>query len=98
MFEIERFYVESAVKSAGILHPIANRYKVESIKLCTVDYIYNTIPHGGAVEMDHHPFGRIECDRVGELDAVEPVTEFRAQESRSSVSGINVQPNILGTT
>ena len=48
--------------------------------------------------MDHHPFGRIECDRVGELDAVEPVTEFRAQESRSSVSGINVQPDILGTT
>ena len=56
------------------------------------------LPHSGAVEMDHHPFGRIESDRVGEFDTVEPVAEFRAQESRSSVGGIDVQPEIFWST
>lgn len=48
--------------------------------------------------MDHHPFGWIESDRVGIFDTVKPVAKFRAEESRSGVSGIDVQPNILRAT
>jgi hypothetical protein len=60
-----------------------------------IDYY---LPHGGAVEMDHHPFGRVESNRVGKFNTVKPVAKFRAEESRSGVSGINVQPNILRAT
>ena len=45
--------------------------------------------------MDHHPLRRIEGHRVGVLDAVEPLAKFRAKESRSGVSRIHVQPQLL---
>ncbi len=40
---------------------------------------------------------RIEIKRVGPLDSLQVMAEFRADESRSSVSGVYVEPNIFRT-
>lgn len=47
--------------------------------------------------MDHHPLGRVESNRIGKLDAVQPVSELWAEERSSGVGSIHVQPQILRT-
>ena len=103
VFEVERFHVKSAMKSAGILHPIKIQVNLISdlnafLFFSKPEKLNLNLPHGGAVEMDHHPFGRVECNRVGKFDTVKPVTKFRTEESCSGVSGIDVKPNIFRAT
>ena len=53
------------------------------------------LPHGGAVEVNHQPLGRVESEAVGKLDAGHPSPELRADEGRAGVSSVNVKPHLL---
>lgn len=53
------------------------------------------LPHGGAVKMHHHPFGRVESYRVREVDSRQPFPELGAYESCAGVGGVHVEPKLL---
>lgn len=45
--------------------------------------------------MNHHPFGRVECEGVCEIDSGHPVAELGADECCAGVGGVHVQPQLL---
>lgn len=53
------------------------------------------LPHGRAIEVDHHPFARVESDGIRVRDAREPAAEFRTYERRARVRRIDVQPHVF---
>ena len=52
-------------------------------------------PHGRAVEVDQHPLVGIEVEGVSSFYALHQVSEFRADEGRTRVGGVHVEPNVL---
>jgi len=57
-----------------------------------------TIPHSGAVEMHHHPFGRVEGYGVHIMYAVQPMSELRADESSACICSVHVEPHVFSFT
>jgi len=39
-----------------------------------------TYPHCGAVEMNHQPLRRIECNGIGIFNSIQPMSKFRTDE------------------
>jgi len=60
-----------------------------------VFYRRSLLPHGGAIEMDHHPFARVERHGVRVRDAGEPVSELGTYERCSRVRGVHVEPHVF---
>ena len=56
---------------------------------------FRVSPHRGAVEVHHEPLWRVESETVGELNAVHPDPELRADEGGPGVGGIHVEPHLL---
>ncbi len=54
-----------------------------------------SLPHSGAIEVNHEPLGGVEGQAVGILDASHPGPELRADEGRSGVGRIHMQPHLL---
>ena len=52
-------------------------------------------PHGAAVEVDHHPFGRVESEGICFFDSCHQIPVFRAKKSRASIGAIEMQPESL---
>lgn len=53
------------------------------------------LPHGRAIEMNHHPFTRVERNRVRVRDARKPMTKFRTYERRARVRRVHVKPHVF---
>lgn len=53
------------------------------------------LPHSRAVEVYHEPFRRVECDWIGFFDTLKPYTKLGTNECASSISSVNVQPNLM---
>ena len=53
----------------------------------------DNLPHGGAVEVDHHPLGGIEGERLRVLHARHEVPELGADERRARVRRVHVHPD-----
>ena len=52
-------------------------------------------PHCRAVKVDHEPLAWVEGQAVCVLNALHPSAEFWADEGRTGVRGVNVQPHLL---
>ena len=53
------------------------------------------LPHRGAVEMDHEPFGRIESNAIRILYSSQIGLVLGANESGAGICGVNVKPHLL---
>ena len=60
--------------------------------------IIDILPHSSAVEMNHHPLGRVECERLRMLNAGNEVAIFGADEGRAGVGGVYVHPDVMFLT
>ena len=63
----------------------------------TIYILFNNIayylPHGTAIKVDHHPFGRIEGERLRILNTYHVLPEFWTDEGSPCISCIYVHPN-----
>ena len=52
-----------------------------------------SLPHGGAVEVDHHPLGGVEGERLRVLHTRHEVPELGADERSARVRRVHVHPD-----
>lgn len=98
--QLNRLYFEFAANAN-----LTPNYWYSAFTICTKqDNIYLIIliqfqkivlPHSRAVEVYHEPFRRVECDWIGFFDTLKPYTKFGTNECASSISSVNVQPNLM---
>lgn len=60
--------------------------------------LFAYLPHCRTVEMHHQPLWRIECNRIGLFDSLQPRSILRADEWAASICGVHMQPQIVLNT
>lgn len=55
-------------------------------------------PECSAIKVNHHPFGRVECERICMFNSIQKWSEFWTQKCCPSICSIDVKPETLFNT